>query len=148
MSHSHTHAPGENHSHSHGPQPGPPQMQGQLAPGQTLMAQMPTPDPTLQALIEQDFKPVNLKFGPPNDTTVLCAHGNEQCKEFDVDFTQINYLSKIFLANPHIKCPPPAQVVQQQRSQAVNKTKEDGNVYAALILLPVMSNPARFLGFV
>ncbi|KIM88156.1 hypothetical protein PILCRDRAFT_249161 [Piloderma croceum F 1598] len=49
MSHSHTHAPGEVHDHSHGP-PEPHQQQV------TLQA----PDPALQAIIEADFRPVDL----------------------------------------------------------------------------------------
>ncbi|KAF8993799.1 hypothetical protein BDQ17DRAFT_1367929 [Cyathus striatus] len=44
MSHSHSHAPGEEHSHSHAPQ-------------QPQTPQLPPPDPTLQALIDQSYTP-------------------------------------------------------------------------------------------
>lgn len=125
MSHSHTHAPGETHSHSHGPQ----QPQQPQQPPPQIMQQMPAPDPIIQALIEQEFKPVDLKLAPPNESQALCApHGLEQCKECDLDFTSLNLLAKVFTSNPTLRCPPPPLVVQQQRSQAVNKTKEDGNV--------------------
>ncbi|TDL24015.1 hypothetical protein BD410DRAFT_820547 [Rickenella mellea] len=121
MSHSHTHAPGESHSHSHSPAPQQQQQQQQ-------QMVMPPPDPALQAAIEQDFKPVDLKLGPPNDSTALCAkHGLEVCAECGVDFAALNNLAKLFVANPTLACPPPPQVVQPQRSQAVTKTKEDGN---------------------
>ncbi|KAH8111004.1 hypothetical protein DFH11DRAFT_1616495 [Phellopilus nigrolimitatus] len=82
----------------------------------------------MQALIEADYKPVNLKLGPPNDAHAFCAvHGLETCQACGVDFSGMNALAKIFVANPHLVCPPPPQVVQPQRSQAVTKTKEDGN---------------------
>ncbi|EJD07643.1 uncharacterized protein FOMMEDRAFT_40180, partial [Fomitiporia mediterranea MF3/22] len=58
----------------------------------------------------------------------LCApHGLEKCDACGVDFTSTNALARIFVQNPHLACPPPPQIVQQQRSQAVTKTKEDGN---------------------
>ncbi|KAI5121637.1 hypothetical protein M0805_001165 [Coniferiporia weirii] len=123
MSHSHSHAPGQTHSHSHSPapQPGPQQQQQQYVPP-------PQPDPKLQALIEADYKPVALKLGPPNDAQALCAaHGLEKCEACGVDFIATNSLARIFAANPNLACPPPPQVVQPQRSQAVTKTKEDGN---------------------
>lgn len=120
MSQTHTHAPGLPHAPT--PQPGqPPQPQQQVI--------VPPPDPLMQAAIEQDFKPVNLKTGPPKDSQALCAeHDLEQCSKCNLDFTALNALAKLFVANPNLACPPPPQVIQQQRSQAVNKTKEDGNV--------------------
>jgi len=109
MSHSHSHAPGESHSHSHSPPP--------------------PPDPAIIALIEQDYKPVNIKLGDPNNANAYCSkHSLEKCDECAVDFRDLNNLAKLFVHNPQLICPPPPQVVQAQRAQAVNKTKEDGNV--------------------
>lgn len=89
----------------------------------------PQPDAKIQALIEADFKRVDLKLGPPNNAQALCAsHGLEKCSDCGVDFTGTNALARVFVQNPNLVVPPPPQVVQPQRSQAVNKTKEDGNV--------------------
>ena len=123
---SHTHGPGQPpHSHSPGP--------GGATPQQQQAAQTYTPpppaDPKMQALIEADFKPVNMKLGPPNDSQALCTpHGKEKCDECGVDFSSTNALARIFVQNPNLVVPPPPQIVQQQRTQAVMKTKDDGNV--------------------
>jgi translocation protein SEC72 len=82
-----------------------------------------------QALIAADFKRVDLKLGEPNDSKLLCRpHGLEKCETCEVDFTSTNALSRLFVSNPQLICPPPPQVVQPQRSQAINKTKDQGNV--------------------
>ena len=95
----------------------------------------PPPDPKMQALIEADYKPVDMKLGPPNNSQALCApHGQEKCEKCGVDFTSLNSLARIFVQNPTLVVPPPPQIVQQQRSQAVTKTKEDGNVRVPNIL--------------
>jgi len=129
MSHSHSHAPGE--SHSHGPAP----QQPSPVPGQTqqqqaqLQQQIPQPDPALLAIIEQDFKPVKLKLGAPKESKALCAdHGLEKCDECGVDFVYMNAISKIFVDNPAVVRPPPPGGIQMQRTQAVTKLKDEGNV--------------------
>lgn len=126
MSHSHTHAPGESHSHSHapGPQPQQPQPQ-QFVP--------PPLDAKMQALIEADFAPVNIKLADPNESQALCGeHEQEICEECGVDYRLMNGLARIFVQNPQLLAPPPPQVIQQQRSLVVNKMKEDGNVRISL----------------
>ncbi|KAF8654646.1 hypothetical protein AX16_003499 [Volvariella volvacea WC 439] len=118
MSHSHTHAPGESHSHSHSHAP-PQQQQPQLIP--------PPPDPALQALIEQDFQKVDLTTDP-NAHVALCGpHSLEKCAECGIDYVNLNRLSRLLVANPNLRCPPPSNVVSQQLTQAVNSTKEEGN---------------------
>ncbi|KIM44787.1 hypothetical protein M413DRAFT_442748, partial [Hebeloma cylindrosporum] len=111
MSHSHSHAPGEEHSHSHAPQ----------------SPQSPTPDPALQALIDQDFVPSNLVLATEG-TVALCAdHKLEKCDPCNLDFAVTNRLSRLLVANPNLLCPPPSNIVSQKLSQAVQTTKEEGN---------------------
>jgi hypothetical protein len=117
MSQSHTHAPGEVHNHSHGP-PEPQQQQVTLQ----------TPDPALQAIIEADFRPVDLIVGAPNDSFAYCPHSSEKCSECGLDFINLNRLSKLLTANPMLKCPPPPNVISQKLSTVINTTKEEGNV--------------------
>lgn len=126
MSHSgHTHAPGEDHNHSHGPPP--PQLAQSAA---NFQAQAPLPDPSLQAIIEADFKPVkNLALGPPNNAVALCkGHGQEKCLECDVDYLNLNRISKLLTNNPTLLCPPPPNVISQKLTQIVTQTKDEGNV--------------------
>ena len=83
----------------------------------------------MQALIEADFTPVNIKLGDPNESQASCGeHDKELCEECGVDYRLMNGLARIFTQNPQLLAPPPPQVVQQQRSLVVNKMKEDGNV--------------------
>ncbi|KAF5362409.1 hypothetical protein D9756_002661 [Leucocoprinus leucothites] len=114
MSHSHTHAPGEEHSHSHGPQP----------PQQAVM---PTPDPALQALIDQDFRPVPLALGNDGAVALCEPHKLEKCDNCNVDFVNTNRLSRLLLANPNLLCPPPSNVVSQKLTQMVTGAKDEGN---------------------
>ena len=89
----------------------------------------PPPDPVLQAVIDEDFKPVNLKLGGPDHSTVLSAANSEEVdEENDLDFTRLNKLSKLLAANPNLRCPPPPTVVSQKLSQVISGTKEEGNV--------------------
>lgn len=115
MSHTHSHAPGENHSHSHGP----PQPQ-QVA--------LPTPDPALQAAIEADFRPVALTIASDNITLLCEPHKLEKCSSCNLDYVNLNRLTKILAQNPNLKAPPPGNVISKNLSQAVNNTKEEGNV--------------------
>jgi len=81
------------------------------------------------AVIEQDFKPVKLKLGAPKESKALCAdHELEKCDECGLDFVYLNSVSKIFVDNPAVVRPPPPGGIQMQRSQAVTKLKDEGNV--------------------
>ncbi|KAL0955225.1 hypothetical protein HGRIS_004127 [Hohenbuehelia grisea] len=116
MSHEgHTHGPGESHSHSHSPQ----QQQQQMV--------APPPDPAMQALIDSSFTPVDATL-VDGRTAVHCgAHNLEKCDDCDVDYVNLNRLSKLLAQNPNLLCPPPANVVTQKLSQIVAQTKEEGN---------------------
>ncbi|KAJ3745810.1 hypothetical protein DFH05DRAFT_1524086 [Lentinula detonsa] len=120
MSHSHSHAPGESHSHSHGP----PQLQPQPQP-QTL----PTPDPAFLAVIEADFRPVSITLAADNITLLCEAHNLDKCSICNLDYINLNRLSKILAQNPKLKAPPPGNIVSKNLSQAVNNTKEEGNAF-------------------
>ena len=117
MSHSHTHAPGEVHSHSHGPPQSP------LSPGI-----QPTPDPILQALIDQDFIPVPLTLSSDSTMALCASHKLEKCDDCNLDFVNTNRLARLLIANPNLLCPPPSTVVTQKLTQMVQTTKDEGNV--------------------
>ncbi|KAJ4470168.1 hypothetical protein J3R30DRAFT_1233521 [Lentinula aciculospora] len=118
MSHSHSHAPGESHTHSHGPPQPQPQPQA-----------LPTADPAFLAVIEADFRPVTLTVAADN-TTLLCeSHKLEKCSACNLDYVNLNRLSKILAQNPNLKAPPPGNVISKNLSQAVNNTKEEGNAF-------------------
>lgn len=89
----------------------------------------PPPDPVLQAIIDADFKPVNLKLGGPDGNFVLSGANSEEIDEENgLDFTRLNKLSKLLSTNPNLRCPPPPTVVSHKLSQVINGTKEEGNV--------------------
>ncbi|TFK68732.1 TPR-like protein [Pluteus cervinus] len=119
MSHSHSHAPGENHSHSHAP----PQQQQQQQPIP------PPPDPALQALIDADFHAIDLATDPNSQIALCGKHSSEKCTECGVDYINLNRLSRLLVNNPNLRCPPPSNVVSQQLTQAINNTKNEGNVF-------------------
>lgn len=101
----------------------------QQQPQQQQQPMAPQPDPAMQALIEADFQPVDIELGPPNNATALCKpHSLEKCTDCDVDFVLLNRISKFLVSNPNLRCPPPAQVLNQALSGAINGTKEEGNV--------------------
>ena len=108
----HTHPPGE--PCSHGPQ---------------HVVQQTVPDPTMQAQIDQDFKPVNLDVAGTAPAAVTCApHKLDKCPDCNLDFVNLNRIAKLLTHNPVLKCPPPPNVVSQQLSKVINTTKEEGNV--------------------
>ena len=53
------------------------------------------PDPALQALIDQDYKPVPLKLGQEPHIAVCEAHSLEKCADCDLDFATVNRMSRI-----------------------------------------------------
>lgn len=81
----------------------------------------------MQAVIEADFRPVDLTLDSANVTALCAVHSREKCDECDIDYTQLNRLSKVLAANPTLHCPPPPNVVNQKLSQVINQTKEEGN---------------------
>ena len=89
----------------------------------------PPPDPVFQAIIDADYKPVNLKLGGPDNMSVLSGANSEEVDEENgLDFTRLNKLSKLLATNANLRCPPPPTVVSQKLSQVINGTKEEGNV--------------------
>ncbi|KAF8320154.1 hypothetical protein F5887DRAFT_1110368 [Amanita rubescens] len=121
MSHSHSHGPGEDHNHSHGPPLTP------LTPQTPISAQLPRPDPAVQALIDQDFKPSPIKIGAEPHIVVCTEHAQEKCSDCNLDLTTLNRMSRIFANNPNLPYPPPANVITQKLTQMVTATKEEGN---------------------
>ena len=106
-------------------------------PMQPMQEQMlPRPDPVMQAVIEADFRPVDLTLDSTNVAALCASHSREKCDDCDVDYVQLNRLSKVLTANPKLPFPPPPNVVNQKLSQIVNQTKEEGNVRHACIPIP------------
>jgi translocation protein SEC72 len=95
---------------------------------------LPRADPVMQAVIEADFRPVDLTMDSTNGTALCSSHSREKCDECDVDYVQVNRLSKILTANPKLPFPPPPNMVNQKLSQIVNQTKEEGNVSPECIM--------------
>lgn len=113
----HSHGPGQP-MHSHGPAQ--PQQQQQMV--------APSVDPVLQAIIDQDFIPTPLKTDAENNIALCEAHSLEKCEKCDLDFVNVNYLSRLLVANPNLRCPPPANVQSGNITQAVTSVKDEGNV--------------------
>src|SRR5882757_9773883 len=101
---------------------------------QPQMMVQPPPDPVLQAVIDADFKPVNLRFGGPDGIFVLSGANSEEVDEENgLDFARLNRLSKLLATNPNLRCPPPPSVISSKLSQVINGTKEEGNVCLSLL---------------
>ncbi|KAJ7621794.1 hypothetical protein DFH06DRAFT_991412 [Mycena polygramma] len=110
---SYAHAEGGNYSHS---------------PAQAAQVpQQPVADPTLQASIDADFVPTPLVLSQDNNFALCTPHGLEKCVDCGVDYANLNRLSKIFVRNPTILCPPPSNVISQRLTQMVTSTKDEGN---------------------
>src|SRR5882762_3080097 len=102
---------------------------------QPQMMVQPPPDPVLQAVIDADFKPVNLKLSGADGNFVLSGANSEEVDEENgVDFTRLNKLTKLLATNPNLRCPPPPTVISQKLSQVINGTKEEGNVCVRSVL--------------
>jgi len=120
------------------PQPQQPmQAQMQQQQQQQLLARQ---DPVMQAVIEADFRPVDLTLDSANATALCSSHSREKCDECDVDFVQLNRLTKVLSANPTIPFPPPPNIVNQKLSQIVNQTKEEGNVCSTVHIIHFPNN--------
>jgi len=111
---SHTHGPGETHSHSHS-----------HSPPQTPAS--PPPDPALQALIDAEFNAISLAVSQDGHAAHCAEHSLEKCPECDVDFVLLNRLAKIFVQNPNLLCPPPANMISKNLSTAITNMKDEGN---------------------
>ncbi|KAI0832004.1 hypothetical protein BC628DRAFT_1407545 [Trametes gibbosa] len=82
----------------------------------------------MQAVIEESFRPVDLALGPPENAVILCGrHKQEKCADCGEDHRALNRLSRLLVANPNLRCPPPPQLVSHNLSQAINNTKDEGN---------------------
>jgi len=115
MTHSHSHAPGESHSHSHSNAPAP--------------HTIPAPsDPALQALIDQDFQPLDITTDAACQIALCGKHSLDKCPDCGVDFVNLNRFARLLANNPNLRCPPPSNVVSQQLTQAITNTKNEGNV--------------------
>jgi translocation protein SEC72 len=89
---------------------------------------VPGPDPALQAMIDQDFRPVPLALGSDGTIGVCEPHKLEKCDSCNLDFVNTNRLSRLLVANPSLLCPPPSNVVSQKLTQMVTSAKDEGNV--------------------
>jgi len=110
---------------------------GQAPPQQAIR---PAPDPVLQAAIEADFKPVSFEFadhdGRKNSQALCQEHKLHVCQKCAIDWQPLNALAAMFSGAPPDAILPPPNVVQPARTQAVNKTKEEGNVSDPVLFLP------------
>ena len=89
--------------------------------------------------------PAGSGAGGANAQAYCSSHGLEKCEACDVDFTALNMLARVFVQHPTLVCPPPPTIVQPQRSQAVNKTKEDGNVRCFFGFIGLFINQSIYL---
>ncbi|KAF8328452.1 uncharacterized protein EI90DRAFT_3065405 [Cantharellus anzutake] len=114
--------------HAH-PNPQQQPQQSQQHP-QAQQMQVSPPEPAVQAAIDAQFRPVNLKLGADDGKAIaLCAsHGREVCGDCGLDFTMLNQTSRVLQSLPsEMPVPPPPHVVHPQRSPLVQKAKEEGN---------------------
>ena len=134
------------------PQPQPQPAPGQLPPGAIRLAPgqrlppgaqripMPPPgaprpmmppqtDPALLEALDATFEPQPIAFHAQEPYMVLCPeHKLEKCAACDVDYAQLNRLSRLLAKNPNLRCPPPPQVMSRELQAAVTGLKEEGNV--------------------
>lgn len=89
---------------------------------------VPPPDPALQAIIDQDFRPVPVALAGDGTLAVCEPHKLEKCDSCNVDFVSTNRLSRLLVANPSLLCPPPSNVVSQNLTKMVTGAKDEGNV--------------------
>ncbi len=89
----------------------------------------PPLDPLIQAALDEQYNPVPLTVSPgANDVAICSSHSLEFCSDCDLDFRQLNAMTKLIAASNEIAIPPPPNVLHPGRSQAITKMKEDGNV--------------------
>lgn len=98
-------------------------------PGSPQSPTLAAPDPEMQTLIDMSFQEVPVAFNSSETHIALCKeHKLEVCKQCGVDYLQLNRLAKLLHMNSNLLCPPPPQMISKSLSQAVNNTKEEGNV--------------------
>lgn len=117
------------HPHPH-PQSHPGGGSGPVGP-QPGQIQVNTPDPSVVAAIDAQFRRVDLKLGGDDGNSIaLCGpHGQEVCTECGTDFLLLNQTARVLKQFPkEMPVPPPPNVVHPQRSPLVQKAKEEGNV--------------------
>ena len=119
------------HAHSHGPQPQPMQ---------------PPPDPLLQAALDARFQAIPLKLVPiPGSKNIKVAPADPGSK---FDFSDLNSLShQLVTMLPANEIPPqinPQTMMQNPRSLAVAKAKDEGNVRPLLISLGAFLSQSIF----
>lgn len=93
-----------------------------------MMQAPPPPDPAMQALIEADFRPVDIAISDEKDFLLCGAHKLAKCPDCGVDYNLLNRINKLFILNPTLKVPPPPNMLSQNITTGVNKVKEEGNV--------------------
>ncbi|KAG8945603.1 hypothetical protein FRC04_000650 [Tulasnella sp. 424] len=114
--HGHTHDGTEGPGHTHGP------------PQQAMMPPPPQMDPLIQAALDEQFQAVPLAVqGDARDQAVCAKHSLEVCSDCGLNFAELNVFTKLIAQSNEIAIPPPPNVVHPNRSQAVQKTKEEGN---------------------
>ena len=66
--------------------------------------------------LRRDFRPIDsdLTLDSSNVTALCSSHSREKCDECDVDYVQLNRLSKIFNTNPKLPFSPPPNIVNQK----------------------------------
>ena len=129
--HNHSHSGPNAHNHSHGPPQQTPQQ----------MPIPPPPDPVLQAALDARIQSVQLKLVPPADPTKGVFQVESKDPKFQYDWEAFNSLAlqlATALPPPHESIPPPinpATVLQNPRSHAVVKAKDEGNVRIYLLYI-------------
>ncbi|KAH9992420.1 hypothetical protein BJV77DRAFT_1002331, partial [Russula vinacea] len=99
-------------------------------PMQPMQAQMqeqllPRPDPVMQAAIEADFRTVDLTMDSTNVTALCASHSREKCDECDVDYVQLNRLSKVLTANPkYLSHPHPTSSIRSYLRLSTRQRKK------------------------
>lgn len=102
-------------------------------------------DPAMQARIEADFCPVDLSVAGPGHAFAVCQkHKTEKCDQCELDFTALNRVSKIFITNPALRCPPPPNVLQQELSDMVKTRKDEGNVWGVFFIYITFSYTQKY----
>ncbi|KAI6149136.1 hypothetical protein BKA82DRAFT_620026 [Pisolithus tinctorius] len=116
-------------------------VQGQPNVQRPMLA--PQTDPVMQARIEADFKPVYLAVGGPGHAFAFCQpHKVEKCDMCKLDFTALNRISKIFITNPNLRCPPPTNGIAAEALSSSHQHQGGGKCIEALAKYNMAANIA------